>query len=400
MNCHRSLPTRTYLIFVLGLIGVLLLLSSDFGRSWDFTTHEAIGRNAYQFYFGGFDAKKFLNNRNIAYGPVTDLIITVAQNLTADPILKFKIRIVLEALISLSCLIPIFLISARVLAKPKALIAVALVVATPAFLGHAFINPKDSVAASLFCWCLWLMFRCFDEGSSVWRFAGFGVLLGLTASIRYLTAYLLLLIPVLIVMTGRREVRSSASEHDTGWAISITYRGLATLLICFALTYTLAMPIILISLSPGAYLGVLQKFAHIGWNGTILYFGGHVPAQNLPWHYIYGYMLVQLPLYYHLFAATSLVAVLGWPKRTLQTFRDVCTENHARTTLAVLAAAVVIPLLLIFLVHPVLYDSFRHVLFIVPLLCLTLYFSFSIVLRQLSRVVRTVLVALATAFWI
>ncbi len=399
---HRSLPARTYLTAVVGLIGVLLLLSGDFGRSWDFTVHEETGRKAYEFYFGGFDAKKFLtNHHNIAYGPVADLIITVAQNFTDDPIQKFEIRVFLEALISLSCLIPIFLISARVVPNLGALIALALILATPAFLGHAFINPKDSVTASAFLWCLWLMLRCFDEGSGVWRYAGFGVALGLTASIRYIAAYLLLIIPVLIVMTGRREPPLSASKHDTRAAVCIPYRGLAALLACFAVTYTLAMPIILISLNPQAYLAVIENFAHIGWNNTILYFGSNVPAQDLPWHYIYGYMLVQLPLYYHLFAITLLVAAVGWPMRVLQSFRELCAESpHARPTLAVLVIALVIPLMLIFLVHPVLYDGFRHVLFIVPLICLALYFGFVIILRQAGRVVRIVLVALASAFWV
>ena len=81
---------------------------------------------------------------------------------SAVPLQKFTIRIVLEAMLSLSCLIPIFLISARIVAKPLALIAVALVLSTPAFFGHAFINPKDSLAASGFLWSLWLILYSFQ----------------------------------------------------------------------------------------------------------------------------------------------------------------------------------------------------------------------------------------------
>ena len=91
-----------------------------------------------------FDVQKFRENHdNMAYGPVLDVLIQLVQDLTTDPIEKFKIRVVLEALVSLSCLIPIFLISARVLPRPLALIAVALVLSTPSFFGHAFINPKE-----------------------------------------------------------------------------------------------------------------------------------------------------------------------------------------------------------------------------------------------------------------
>ena len=113
-----SVPTHTYVIGLILVIGVLLLLSGDFGRSWDMSVHEYNGRKAYDLYFGGFDVQKFRENHdNMAYGPVLDVLIQLVQDLTTDPIEKFKIRVVLEALVSLSCLIPIFLISARVLPK-------------------------------------------------------------------------------------------------------------------------------------------------------------------------------------------------------------------------------------------------------------------------------------------
>jgi 4-amino-4-deoxy-L-arabinose transferase-like glycosyltransferase len=395
-----SWSARTYLAFLIGVIGVLLLLSGDFGRSWDMSLHEYNGLKAWDFYFHGFDVQKFKNEHyNIHYGPVVDVIIGLIQNLTSDPIQKFKVRIFIEALLSLSCLIPIFLICARVLQRPFALIGVALVLGTPAFFGHAFINPIDSLAVSGFLWSLWLILYCFQEGQrNDWGFVGLGLLLGVTASIRYVIAYLFLLVPLSIALARKDRGTPPESGDLLRQQAQLPYRGLAILLVTFIVVYTLTMPVILSSFGPKAYLDVMRKFAHIEWPGSILYFGRELPAQQLPWHYVYGYMLVQLPLYYHLFAATVVVAVVGWPERTLRTFRGVCPQRQS--TILLLLVALIVPCVLIFLVRPVLYDGFRHVLFIVPLLCLLLYFGFAFVLRQIGKLGRIVLITLAAAFWI
>ena len=137
---------------------------------WDITYAELRGRAAYDFYFNGFDSDLFDAEVPAAsryYGPLADLLITIAQQSTSDAVQRFEIRTVLQAAISLSCPIPIFLIAARVVSKPLALVAVILVAATPAFFGHAFINPKDSVFASAFLWALYLILVCFEMGEGL-----------------------------------------------------------------------------------------------------------------------------------------------------------------------------------------------------------------------------------------
>lgn len=196
-----ALPLGAYLVLIVAAIGLILLLSGDFGGSWDITYAELRGRAAYDFYFNGFDSDLFDAEVPAAsryYGPLADLLITIAQQSTSDAVQRFEIRTVLQAAISLSCPIPIFLIAARVVSKPLALVAVILVAATPAFFGHAFINPKDSVFASAFLWALYLILVCFENGRrpSYGALIGLGLLLGVVTSLRYIGGYLLLLIPL------------------------------------------------------------------------------------------------------------------------------------------------------------------------------------------------------------
>ena len=146
------------------------------------------------------------------------------------------------------------------------------------------------------------------------------------------------------------------------------------------------MPVILTDFGLHSYLGVFGHFAHAGWSGGILYFGGEVPAQHLPWHYVYGYLFVQLPLFYHLFLLTFVGVCIIRPERVSQAIAMV--DRRASTTLGALLVAAVIPFLLILIVRPVLYDGFRHVLFIVPLLCILFYLGFIVGIGQIGEFAR------------
>ena len=238
-----AVPTIGYVLLIILAIAMLLFLSPDFGKSWDVPAREFGASKAYAFYFKG-DAAPLRAKQNADrhyYGTAIDLVIKVAQYPTADELQKLKIRTFLQALISLSCLIPAFLISARVLSKPFALISVALLAATPVFFGHAFINPKDSIFASGFVWALYLILCCFNDGqkSSYQLIIGLGALLGLVVSIRFSGVYLLLLIPIAAIVLPAlrlRESKLSTSISARIWQqAALQYRGIALLLVTFVL---------------------------------------------------------------------------------------------------------------------------------------------------------------------
>ncbi len=212
-----TISTGSYLIILIFLIGLLLLLSGDYGLSWDVQVHENAGSRFLQFYFGGFDVERFrANHPAIRYGAVVDALIRVLQDFTSDPLQTLKIRVFAQALLSLSSLIPVFLLSSRVVSNGLALVAAVLLAATPVFLGHAFINPKDSIAASGVVWSLWLALYCFEDGRRrrYLLVLALGVLLGVTASIRYVTAYVLLLVPIAaIVLPAMRPGMTTSSKQ-------------------------------------------------------------------------------------------------------------------------------------------------------------------------------------------
>jgi 4-amino-4-deoxy-L-arabinose transferase-like glycosyltransferase len=398
------IPTSGYIFALVAVIGLLLLLSGDFGESWDVAGRERSALIAYTYYFNGFDSAQFRANPDldINYGPLLDVLIRIAQDTTADALQRFQIRVFLQALLSLSCLIPVFLISTRVVSKPLALIAVALVAVTPVFFGHAFINPKDSIFASGFLWAFYIILYCFEDGRrpSYWALIGLAVLLGVVTSLRLIGAYLLPLVPLAgIILPALRAQEANVSfRRRLRDQTTLQIRSLAVLLLTFAITYTLSMPAILSDFSAYGFIETILDIMHHGWHGTVLYFGDHI-FPELPWHYIYGYMLVQFPLYYHFFLLTILATSMLLPRTTLWSLRDFLRSRERALTVILLLTALIIPLALILFVQSIRYDGFRHVLFIVPLVCMPLYFGFVAAVAQMRKFARVILVVLATLCW-
>ncbi len=264
-----------------------------------------------------------------------------------------------------------------------ALIAVALVAATPSFYGHAFINPKDSIFASGFFWALYAIVFVSERSdkSGYWTFLALGAGLGLLASIRYTAVYLLGVLAVsLIVLPALLPVRhvQEGGTLSRLWDSTKIYAGrLAMLLAAFVTAYIASMPALLINFRAGTFLDVFGQFAHYPFDGRVLYFGEYMSGSSSAVALLYGYLLVKLPLYYHLFLLTMIAGLIVAPSAMAASLKVFLRSDYQRASTAILLfVALVVPLLAFLVVHPVLYDGLRHVLFVVPLICLLLYFGF------------------------
>jgi Dolichyl-phosphate-mannose-protein mannosyltransferase len=400
-------------LLVAAVIGLSLLLVRDFGESWDILIADLRGRASYDFYFGGFDGERYrsaLPANGLFYGPIAELLINIAQNTTANVVQKFEIRTFLQAALSLSALIPIFLISSRVVSKPLALVAVALVAATPCFYGHAFINPKDSIFASGFLWAMYAIVLISEhpaKKSGYVAFLALGACLGLLSSIRYTAIYLLglvavalILLPALLPLQSVKPPRGALVSQL--WDNTKLYAArLAVLLSAFLVTYIASMPALLIDFQTGTLVDVFRQFAHYPFEGRVLYLGEYISARNLPWHYLFGYMLVKLPLYYHLFFLTMVAGLVVAPSAMVASLKAGLRSDYQRaSTVILLFIALIVPLIAVLIVHPVLYDGLRHNLFVLPLIGLLLYFAFLETLAVIPHPARLALCFLAAVFWI
>ena len=90
------------------------------------------------------------------------------------------------------------------------------------------------------------------------------------------------------------------------------------------------------------------------WNGSVLFEGALIPAKSLPWYYIPKWMAVSSPLFFVL----SPLLWLAFGKRILKSFDA--------KLLFIISFAAFFPLAYVIAKKSILYDSWRHMLFIYP----------------------------------
>jgi hypothetical protein len=88
------------------------------------------------------------------------------------------------------------------------------------------------------------------------------------------------------------------------------------------------------------------------------------------------------------------VATISSPRELLRA-SGVWRGDGRASIIILLIVALVIPLLGILLLRPTIYDGFRHILFVIPVICLLLYFGFIGSLCKLRGYVRASLILLA-----
>jgi hypothetical protein len=120
--------------------------------------------------------------------------------------------------------------------------------------------------------------------------------------------------------------------------------------------------------------GVFFNAAGFRWNREVLYFGEFLYKQERPWHYLFVYLLIQLPL----FTLFGLSAGVG----STLTKKLKYSKSHPALLLLFLTAAT---LLLYLVLHPVIYNGIRHFLYIVVFLTLLGGFALIDLYKTLSK---------------
>jgi hypothetical protein len=230
--------------------------------------------------------------------------------------------------------------------------------------------------------------------------------MGLTISLRAVGAYLLFLVPVVAILLPVL-LPDSPPSNSAGIATRLLRQtrlqiaSLSLLSILVVASFILSMPAILAAFSVDTVAALTAQAKSYPWNGHVRYFGQPVSAQSTPWHYVFGFMLVQLPLYYHAALITIVfAAIFSWRETTsgLKVFAQNCDKTCYAVLLLLLALAM--PLALVLATKPVLYNNIRHLTFLIPLVCLLIFFGLVWALRNLPVIARAILIVAIFVLWI
>jgi hypothetical protein len=333
------------LLFPILLLPVMLLVSPDYGATWDEELQQRRGENIVAYYSGRVQHLDVTENGSQFYGAPFDVLAVGLQRIVAAD--TYVVRHLLNAFVGWLGIVLCGLLAARLFGPTNALLAMVLLAATPRYFGHSMNNPKDIPFAAAATLVLYVLCRLRERPPFfTYRTAlAMTVSLGLALNIRPGALLFLVYLSVLLLyrLQQQRLIQVRPLLETAAWVGAIT---VGTLIVGSVFwPWALERPLY----GPIVGLAQLSKF---GWTSYMLFNGRDVFALDTPWDYVPRWTLLTLP-----------IGVLLGLVLSLRLLRP--SDEHHGTAVA-LWAVVLFPVAYIIGVHATMYDGIRHLLFIFP----------------------------------
>lgn len=235
--------------------------------------------------------------------------------------------------------------------RTPALLASAFLVVHPRIFSHAFYDSVDIPLLSFYIYGLYTLFRYLDR-RTLRSLCLHAVVCGMLIDIRAIGAVVpgitLAILFLDVIWPEDPDDRLVRRLFRLG-----TYSALVAATTVAFWPYLWANP-------PLRVLEVIRQTPKVAWEGSVLYWGEFIRANNLPWHYIPVWIAITTPIAYTVLfvvgLAGGLVAFLRKPGRFYR----------QRLPALVAMAAVLLPVLAVILTKAVVFDSWRHLFFVYP----------------------------------
>jgi len=227
----------------------------------------------------------------------------------------------------------------------------------------SWVNIFEFYFTSLFVLVIALYFLVRMSSAYRWVIAA-GVVLGLTVSIRVLGPAAAGLVALYaIIKFGKRSIKSLA-----------VYSGTAVLIMYIFWPYLWLDPI-------SRFINAFHVMANFPWGGSVRFNGSDILPTKLPWYYLPRLISIQFTLPVVILALAGIgLAVFGLIKNK---------ENWLRNLL--LLSWFLVPILLVIILKPILYDNFRQFLFITP----PLFVFSAVAFENLAKLIKIKWVSIA-----
>ncbi len=337
---------------------VAALTFRDYGLAWDDYTHSQYGDLLLKLYGSGFDDKRALSFVNLyMYGGGFDMAAALAAKLL--PFDLFETRRLMGAIVGIIGLFATWRLGRRLGGPVAGLCAMVLLATCPLYYGHMFINAKDSPFATAMILLLLGAVRAFDEYPNPSRrsMVLIGVAVGAAFGSRilaliagpYLAAALLLII---VEETRTLGLRATAERLGRFIWMLLPALPLAYLIMGLLWPYSILAP-----LNPLRAVEYFDKFFEKPWRE--MFDGNLTSVTQMPPIYVPQLFSLQLPeIMLALGIAGVISALIAIVRCDLPITR--------RTGLLVVTLAAVLPVSLVLLTHPALYNGVRHFVFLTP----------------------------------
>ncbi len=374
------LPLRRLAVpaVALALLPAMILLSRDFGATWDERALQKYGEEIWNVYTGqaprssidiSFGYLRF-------YGALVEVLSVAVQRLV--PADLWVVRHAVNSVFGWVGLVFAFKLGRRLFGERAAWLAAMLLLAMPRYVGESMNNSKDLPFAALMLVALYYIVTVRPEYPYMsWAHAAkLSAAIALAINVRsmglVLLAYAALAIAVAVYASGDRSPEHLARTAARFALVTVAALVAGTAFWPWAQEQPLVRP----------FEAFLTASA-FSWGNPSLFDGQDLAAADLPWHYLPTWLLISVPPVVLLGVALSAARLLKM--------------QPSRVQLAALWAFVLIPASVVIVRHLTLYDGIRHVFFIVPPLAVLAAAGWDFALRAASRRTTAALVSAALA---
>lgn len=352
----------------LAMFALLIVVTfRDYGVTVDEKHSNAGGRHFIDWYASGFRDRAIIDDGNHRlYGSFFNAIsASVADH---SPLGLYETGHLVIAVASFVGVLFAYRLGKRLGGPLAGFFSALLLLLTPVYYGHSFLNPKDIPFAALFMISLYYLIAAYDRLPRLgakWT-AILGAAIGLTLGIRVggviLFGYLVLLIGFWLVARYRNDsanLRRAIRADLIAAAVSCFGVGLvAWVVMLLWWPYGQVSPI----LNP---LRALKRNANFtDFDAPTLYKGQYLPSDSLPWDYLPTWFSITLPEFYGFILSVGISTLLVrklFKRRTSEKL-----DPHLQSKLLFLIFATCFPVATAMAMQPILYDGNRHFLFVVP----------------------------------
>ncbi|MCB9260946.1 MAG: hypothetical protein H6607_01020 [Flavobacteriales bacterium] len=378
------------LSFVLiALIGLVMLpsLSFDYSATWDEHEDRDYFKEVINYFETGgedtrcLDTTRKLHNHLVNYGPFVNLTCQFAEDYIS-PFDTYETRHIVLSLFAFLGLLFTGLTARKIGSWRTGVVALLLLLFTPTFWGHAANNQKDLPFMAFYIVSLFYIIRMAIEMPKikVKTLVMTGLTMGILFSIRaggmMVFAYLVMFLGIKFLAqlkNGKSFGSIGKYLFGGGLAIAIAYF-IGIIFWPSALQAPFSHPFLVLKRQADFDLVHIYE----------LFEGQRYYMKDFPWYYAPKLMAITLPI----------VVVMGlvWLIVTAITK----FKNYKKWTMAMLVFAIVFPVAYIIYKDSALYNSWRHVLFVLPGLVVLAAVGWDTLLQFKNKIVRLASTAFLT----
>ena len=255
----------------------------------------------------------------------------------------------------------------------------AMIALYPRFFAEQFYNIKDMMFVAVTMISMFVTVKLIESNYSLFWSILFPVVTALATNVRIVGAIFPALLLGFIWLTGALN----KCHINTGEKVEHIFRTSVITIAGFFFSYIAFTPI-LWKHPIEETINVFTKFTNYDqWTGAIVYMGKIFTEKGIPWHYIPGWLLVALPIWYIVMLVVVVSVYIILIIQNIKNGNGLTFEKVYRHKYVIWATMIgFLPWIATVVAHSILYGGWRHFYFLLPPLTFVIISGLKLFLKK------------------